>query len=319
MKTLARSPGLLTGGRTDTMALRLLGRFATGLLGIVLAFFALPRLLLSDLAAALAGPGAPRAEVEALRSALGLDQSWIGQLLGAVYRLLAFDLGVSSRTHRGVAGDLIAVLPHSLTLAVVAGGLGLVAGIAAAWLGTARGVARLPAALLGLAGVIPAQGLALAMLLIWLAIAGPGFDAFGLPRPAGVLAPGIALALPVAHLVARAMALELQVLARREHFLLARASGVGLLRAVRQHGLRNALRGPLANVGVQAGVLLASLALAERLFDRPGLGAYLINSLQARDTAGALGAAMALATLYLVADIVLAALRVIADPRLRLE
>lgn len=301
-----RRLGAPFGERFLVLVARLLGRVLTGLFAISLAFFALQRIVPGNPATALAGPGA------------SADAPLPAQYLGFLRHLAEADLGVSARTHQPVTGEMIAALPATLELLVAASLGGLLIGIAAALIGRAGGAARVPRAALALAGALPVYALAMLLLLTWYFLRHlPGGASVEIGARLAV--PAAALGLPVAFVVANAMSFELEAAARQTYFRAARAAGSTALHAARQHGLRNALRLPLASFGVQFGVLLASLPVVERLFDRAGLGAYLAQALAAHDLPASLGVTMAFATAYLVVDVAMAVLRAIVDPRLRLE
>ena len=300
----------LFGERIASLSARLLARLLSGLLGITLVFFTLQQVLPANPAAALAGPGASADAVAALRDDLGLEQPLPLQYLLYLTRLARGDLGHSTRSRQPVASELRAALPGSLKL-VLAGGLGgLALGLLLALFATVRRTARLPLLGLGLAGAIPAYGLAALLLILSLALR---------PAHSGTAAAALALAIPVALVAGRAMTYELASVMRQSYIRAARAAGSTAFAAARQHAFRNALRLPLSSFALQTGVLLTSLLVVERLFALPGLGSYFLDGLEAGDLPACLGVCLLFALLYLLTDIAMAVARALADPRLRLE
>jgi len=303
----------LFGERSSLLAVRLLARLAGGLLGIALVFFALQQALPADPAAALAGPTADSREIAQMRSDMKLDRPLPLRFARYLKHLAEGDLGTSTRTGQPVAAELRAALPVSLVVLAVAGIGGLAAGLLLALLAAGRPALRALLLALAVAGAMPVYGLTvIVMALDWYVVG---------PRPvggiAGLLAPGVALAVPTALVAARAMWFELSLVMQRTYIRAARAAGASRLGAAWAHGARNALYLPLASTGVQFGTLLASLTVAERLFAKQGLGSYVLDALAARDLPACLGAAMLLSVLYLLADLAVAVARALADPRLR--
>src|SRR6266487_2997101 len=76
------------------------------LLGVSLIVFLILALAPGDAAQALAGPDATKSDVEALRSALGLDQPLPVQYVRFLGRLTRLDLGRSAVTSRPVTVEI---------------------------------------------------------------------------------------------------------------------------------------------------------------------------------------------------------------------
>ena len=98
-------------------------------IGIIVISFALTRALPGDPTVYFAGAMADEASIEEVRKSLGLDRSWLEQLLIYARNLLRGDLGMSLNTGQPVLSELVARLPASLELTVL--GLGLAVLIAA--------------------------------------------------------------------------------------------------------------------------------------------------------------------------------------------
>jgi ABC-type dipeptide/oligopeptide/nickel transport system permease component len=256
--------------------------------------------------------GATEAELDTVRTAQHLDTPIEEQLTFYVQRLAQADLGQSTRTHRAVAEEVAATLPASLTLLAAASAGGMALGLLLAMLGTAGWLGRLPLIGLAAAASVPVYGTAAFLLLVQGRLG-------DLPGWTDVAIPAAALGLPLAQEVARAARTSLVAVLRQPFIFAARASGLGPFRTALRHGLRNALRQPLAAFAVHAGAMMVGLMVVERLFAWPGLGVYLLDAIIAQDLPASLGACMAFAGVYLVLDILTAALSVLIDPRLRLE
>ncbi len=98
---------------------------------VVTIVFLLIHLIPGDPAAAILGPDATTAQIEATRVQLGLDRPLHEQYAVFLARLAQGDLGTSVRTSEPVLDEVRARLPATLTLAVVSTGIAAVVGIAA--------------------------------------------------------------------------------------------------------------------------------------------------------------------------------------------
>jgi ABC-type dipeptide/oligopeptide/nickel transport system permease component len=97
----------------------------------------------------------------------------------------------------------------------------------------------------------------------------------------------------------------------------ARARGLSQGQAAFRHALPNAAL-PLVTLGtVQLGALLSGSVIAERLFERPGLGSLLIEAFAARDLPVVQGCALVVAITYVVVNLFGELVVAAADPRVR--
>lgn len=305
------------------LALRTLRALAT-VVAVVLLVFALVRALPGDPARLILGDAATEADLAAMRARLHLDAG-----LGEQLRLYAADVadGSLGRSFRSpdetVASHIAEVFPDTLALALVsivlAWCLAIPLGVTAA---LARG--RAPDRV---ARVVALSGVALPT--IWL---GPllvllfAVELRVLPMPGDDEGGLLALVLPSVTIgAALAAALTRQtrgamIEALSEPFVTAaRARGLSRTRAALAHGLRNALLPVVTVSASQLGALLGGAVVAEKIFERRGLGTLMLDAFAARDIPVLQGTVLVVALLYvtvqLALDLVLAGL----DPRVRLR
>lgn len=323
-------------------------------IGITLLAFALIRLVPGDPVQLMAGERRldPAAHAE-MRSRLGLDQPLAEQYLGYLQRAVQLDLGRSLVSGEPVWDEFAARFPATLELAacalLLAGGLGIAAGSAAAvrrggWLD--RSV--MAASVTGFSMPIFWWGLLLIMFFsvrmreLAPALALPVSGRIGLeydiaPRTGLLLVdswlsgePG-AWRSALAHLVLPTVVLAtvpLAVIARMTRSALlqvlgedfiraARARGLSTARVVVVHALRNALL-PVATVlGLQVGALLGGAVLTETIFSWPGIGKWLIDAIGRRDYPVVQGGILISATLVIAANLAVDLLYRAIDPRMR--
>jgi peptide/nickel transport system permease protein len=130
--------------------------------------------------------------------------------------------------------------------------------------------------------------------------------------------PALALALPLATVVVRTLRSSLLEVLQSEYIEAARSRGLGELRVVGRHALRNSFMNTLTILSVNVGFLIGGTVVIEQVFQIPGLGTLLLTAVEKRDyqlvQALALLAGTAVVLASLAADVVQAFL----DPRVRL-
>ena len=98
----------------------------------------------------------------------------------------------------------------------------------------------------------------------------------------------------------------------------ARARGVTAARVFFQHALRNALL-PVLTVGAaQLGALLSGAVIAEKVFERPGLGTLFLEAFFARDIPVVQGVVLVVGLVYVLVNVALDLSYAVVDPRVRL-
>jgi peptide/nickel transport system permease protein len=85
-----------------------------------------------------------------------------------------------------------------------------------------------------------------------------------------------------------------------------------------RHALRNALLPVLTVSGAQLGSLLGGTVIAEKIFERPGLGTLFLEAFFDRDIPVIQGCVLVVAVTYVLVNLVIDLLYGVADPRVRL-
>lgn len=329
------------------MRLYLLKHLA-GLLVVLLTMsflvFCLQSIIPADPARAVAGPAAPATTVATIRERLGLDQPVMAQYGRFLLRLAKGDLGTSFRTRQPITADIGRHLPATLELMSVALFLGVVPAAALALLQASSPGSRFARlATIGLGSTPIFLSALLLVYVFWFKLnwlpgsgrlsvtdfSGPtGFnliDGFLTGRPgvsldalAHILLPAIALALPIAVAIGRAMSGALHDVMQQAYIRTARGKGISETRLVLAHGLRNAATAPLAMIGLQVRLLFGNLLIVERIFGWPGLGNYMVQSLASSDLPAVLGVSMVFGVLYILVNIGIEICQSLADPRIDL-
>jgi peptide/nickel transport system permease protein len=140
--------------------------------------------------------------------------------------------------------------------------------------------------------------------------------AVGYRGPSYTVLPAIVLAVEMAPVLIRSLALSLAAV-RRENFVrIAPIRGLTRSRVLWRHALKNASV-PMANMlGIQLSGLLGGVVVVEYVFDYPGLGHLLIESVLQRDFPLVQAIAMIVCGVFLAVNIVVDGVCQLIDPRL---
>ncbi|MFQ8718415.1 MAG: ABC transporter permease [Enterobacter hormaechei] len=314
--------------------------------GVCIITFIISHLIPGDPARLLAGDRASDEIVPGSRQQLGLDQPLYIQFGRYGEALAHGDLGPSIRTGRPVAEDLKAFFPATLELAFCSLLLALVIGVP---LGILSAVYRnrwldhlvrlmamtgisTPAFWLGLGVIVLFYG----QLRICPAAAGwttgsirlPTLPALFAGRPAGrqrrgvfqrPTAPDSTLPDPgLVHLgiVARQVRSAMLEQLSEDYIRTARASGLPGWYIVLRYALPNAMIPSITVLGLALGDLLYGAVLTETVFAWPGMGAWVVTSIQALDFPAVMGFAVVVSLAYVFVNLVVDLLYLWIDPRI---
>jgi peptide/nickel transport system permease protein len=297
------------------------------LVAAAVAIFLLLRPLIAEAPAGTPLPAPVETLVVGMPARLGIEMPVLAQLARWIAALLAGDLGHSISADAAIA-DLLRVR-LSVTLHLVAASLAMALALAlpAGLIAAARPyglVDRLARGLAFLAQAAPMAGVALvpmlvfAILLRWLPAGGHVDPATEPTRAmAHLLLPAATLAIGLLPILLRTLRDGARDARRERHLLLARAFGASPRAVAWGRVSRLALVSALTALAPIAAQALSGAILVEAIFELPGLGRLVIESIAARDyvllRALALASAVALAATALVGDL----LRGLLDRRVR--
>lgn len=291
------------------------------IVGVLVLVFALIHLVPGDPVEVMLGEYARPADAEALRVALGLDLPLTTQFGRYLEGIARFEFGVSLHSRRPISEMLAARVPATASLAIismaVAIALALPLGIAAAMRqGTVLDAgavsfsvlaAAIPNFVLG-----PLLVLIFALWLGWLPVSGR--DSF-----LSILLPAITLGASLAAVLSRMVRAALLETLGQEYVRTARAKGLKETQIVTRHALGNALLPIVTLAGLQLGVLLAGAVITEKVFDWPGIGLLLVESIQRRDYPVVQACVLVISLTYVLLNTLLDVLYGWLDPRIRLH
>jgi peptide/nickel transport system permease protein len=267
------------------------------------------------------GESASAADRELLRQALGLDRPVLQQWLSFLAGLLSFDLGDSLYHQQPVAELLQARYAATAELAVTALVIAVLIAVpmgilAAARQGSVWDLGAMGFSLLGVS--IPNFWLGPLLVMVF-SLALGWFPVSGRSGVASVVLPAITLGTSMAAVLSRMIRSSLLEVLGEDFVRTARAKGLSTYRVLIRHGLRNAWLPVLTLLGMQLGALLGGAVVTETVFNWPGVGSLLIESIQRRDYPVVQGCVLLISLTYVVVNLLTDLLYGWIDPRIRLE
>lgn len=263
---------------------RLLGLIPTLLIVAVLVFLFV-HLLPGDPARLIAGPEAYAQVIALVRQQLGLDQPLHVQFWRYITHVLQGDFGTSMVSRRPVSEEIasrfLPTLWLTITSMIWAVLFGMAIGIAAAvWRNRWPDRLGMTLAVTGIS--FPA--FALGMLLMQIFSVDLGWlPTVGADSWQHYILPSLTLGAAVASVMARFTRSSFVDVLSEDYMRTARAKGVSETWVVLKHGLRNAMIPVVTMMGLQFGFLLGGSIVVEKVFNWPGLGRLLVDSVDMRD------------------------------------
>jgi len=317
-------------------------------IGVTLLTFALIHLVPGDPVELIAGErGITPARHAVLRSELGLDKPLLVQYGNYIWGILHGNLGKSIVTKQPVFREFLTLFPATLELSffamIFAIILGLPAGIIA---GVKRGSffdhSVMGLSLAGYSMPIFWWGLLLilffSVFLGWTPVSGRISALFWIDADTGfmlidalrsdekgayvsalrhLILPSIVLGtIPLAVIARMTRSSMLEVL-MEDYVRTARAKGLAPLRVIMVHALRNALIPVITVIGLQTGVLLAGAILTETIFAWPGVGKWIVESINRRDYPAVQGGILLISSLIIIVNLAVDMLYGVINPRIR--
>ncbi|HWK46033.1 MAG TPA: ABC transporter permease subunit [Stellaceae bacterium] len=122
--------------------------------------------------------------------------------------------------------------------------------------------------------------------------------------------------IPLAVIARMTRSAMLEVL-NEDYIRTARAKGLSVARVVGVHALRNALIPVVTVIGLQVGALLSGAILTERIFSWPGVGSWLLASIERRDYPVLQGGVLLIASLVMLVNFSVDLTYGLLNPRIR--
>ena len=274
-----------------------------------------------DPAMIVAGEGASKEEIEAVREELGLNDPFMVRYFNYVKGMVTGDMGKSYVTNKDVFKTFMEKLPNTLMLG---GAAVLIAIVIALPLGiytaihqnTWKDTAGMIFALFGTS--MPNFWLGLMLIIIfsltlgWLPSGGKsGFSS--------LILPALTVGMGLAALITRTTRSSMLDVIRQDYMTTARAKGCSEKRVIFTHGLKNALIPIITAIGLQMSMVITGSVLAETVFSWPGIGRLVYDSIAKRDTPMVTGSIILCSVFMCLINLFVDLVYAFFDPRIKAQ
>ena len=311
----------MTRRRLTLTVLQRLGGLLVVFLGVTFLIYVMVFSLPGDPIRALGG-SRPLSEtvIANLRAQYHLDEPVGQQYLRFLGGLLHGDLGTSFNG-RSVSEQLALRWPVTIVLALTAWFLELVIGVGLGVVAALRQGTVLDKTILAGTIVVSAvpvfvlgsvAQLVLGVRLRWFPVAGTSAG-----WPVAFLLPGLVIAVFGLAAVARLTRSSMLEGLGADYVRTAHAVGLRPGRVVGVHVLRNSLIPTVTYLGTDLGYLLGGTVIIEGIFNLPGVGNLLVQSIRSHEGPTVVGISTALIIIFLLTSVVVDLTHAVLDPRIR--
>ncbi|GIO23443.1 ABC transporter permease [Oceanobacillus sp. J11TS1] len=298
------------------------------ILVVAVAVFFIVHLSPGEPASVILGPNASQGDIEALKTELGHDRPIHEQFFTWIGNTITGDLGESIYAHDSVLSVFSTYFIPTLSLTILAQIIAVLIAIPIGIFAAVRRGSLIDQSLMGfsLLGIsVPSFLLGLFFILIfsvqlqWFPVA--GFE----PLNSGLwthikslILPAIALSLAQAALLVRMTRSSMLEVLPNSYIKTARSKGLKEQTVIYKHALRNAFVVILEIIGQTFSSLIAGAVVIEFVFNIPGLGQLIVNSVERRDFPVIQGTVLLIAVAYVFINLIIDLLYGVVDPRVRL-
>jgi peptide/nickel transport system permease protein len=289
--------------------------------------FVLIHLTPGDPAAVILGPDATADQIESLRDRLGLNEPLYIQYVEWFAGAIRLDFGESIFLGQPVTEALLDRAQPTLLLTFYALTIQVLIAIPFGVISAVKHNSIIDRVLMVLSisgAAIPSFFLGIMLILFfavrlqWLPSGGyTSITEDPIQHFKQMIMPAFALGFTSAGLLARLVRSSMLDVLKEDYIRTAQAKGLPQRLMVVRHALRNALIPAITVIGYSLGGLLGGAVVTETVFTIPGMGRLVVQSVARRDFPVIQGAILLIATIYVLANLLVDVLYVYIDPRVR--
>jgi peptide/nickel transport system permease protein len=306
------------------------------LAGAAALVFVLMRLVPGDVCVIRLGSGGAHVDQHALalcRSQLGLDKSMLVQFLQFLRHYATFDFGISMWSGNPVWQEILARLPVSLEVAVLATVIAILLAIPLGTISALKENSGLDhvVRVLAIAGIAtPSFWLGIMSMILVLNITAIASGTPWLPpidyvplwqdpirNLSLVILPAITVGYRYSAVTMRLTRSAMLEVMREDYIRTARAKGLLEQIVVNRHALKNALLPVVTLIGIEFAFLIGGLVVTEQVFNLNGIGRLLVQAVQNQDNVLAQALVMLVVLVFVITNLVVDVLYAWLDPRIR--
>lgn len=274
-------------------------------IGVTFVVFFIMQLVPGDPAVLLAGEGASKETIEAIREQLGLNRPLFVQYFDYLINIFRGDFGISLKNSQPVLDEILVRLPITIELAFFSILITIVLGMAAGIISAIKpysltDTSVMIVALLGIS--LPSFWFGL-MMMYFLSVKLQILPVAGWDSILHIILPALTLGAGGAAIVARMTRSSMLEVIRQDYIRTARAKGIRETVIVYKHALRNALIPVITVVGLQFGALLGGTVLVESIFAINGLGRMIVDAIRMRDLPMVQGGVLVASLVFVVVNL----------------
>ncbi|ADB49680.1 ABC transporter permease [Conexibacter woesei] len=300
--------------------LRRVAQAAFVIFGVACVTFLVLRLVPGDPARLMVPPGSSEETVQQIRERLGTDDPLLSQFWSYLQGLVQGDLGESFRHERPVLELVLEAIPATLMLAMTTLVFALLVAVPLGIAAAAR-----PGGLLDrFTLVVSMVGQSLpnfwigVMLVLLFAVERQWFPAIGNEGPKAYVLPTITLSAVLIAALLRTVRQSMMEALHEDYVRTARAKGVPQHRILLVHALKNASLPLVTVLGLQIGFVFGAAFVVELIFNWPGVGLLTLQAIETRDFPVVQGVVMVVATVFVLANLLVDVAYAYLNPRVRL-
>jgi peptide/nickel transport system permease protein len=290
--------------------------------------FAATQALPGDAARSILGRSATPESLAELRRQLGLDKPILEQYWEWISGILTGDLGTSLANSLPVTEVLGERLVYSVFLMLLAGAISVPLGILLGAVSARRrdgafdqvtsvvtlGLAALPEFVVGITLAVLFSTTVL-QVLPSVIVTEPGSRPWEYPKE--LVLPVITLVIAVVPYTARIMRASTVEILESDFVEMARLKGLSERLVLWRHAVPNALAPTFQITALNLAYLAGGIVVVEAVFNYPGIGLLLVESVRARDMPTVQAIALLIAALYVVLNLLADLATIMVSPRLR--
>ncbi|MGF7007895.1 ABC transporter permease [Aminobacter sp. BE322] len=268
--------------------------------------------------------------MDALRAQLGLDRPLPIQYLAWLSQAVQGNLGHSlQRFNETVSGLIVARIGPTLLLMGAGLSIAIVIGIASGIVSAVRrnSLPDYSFSVLAMFGISSPAFLTALLGLYVFSVRLKWAPSGGMLTPAAdfsvgdllrhLILPAVVLSIGHAALIMRYMRASMLEVLNQDYVRTARAKGVKEFWVVTKHALRNALLPVVTLIGSTIGLAVGGAIFIESVFNWPGMGLLLINSVETRDYPVIMGATLVIGACVIIVNILTDLAYAVIDPRIK--
>ncbi|MGJ8454783.1 ABC transporter permease [Pseudothermotoga sp. U03pept] len=288
------------------------------IIGVSIISFSIMHMIPGDPARIIAGEGATKQDIEAIRLKYGLDKPLVEQYFRFMKGIITNDLR-SIKTERPILREILPRFSNTIQLALVSIVISSFIGISLGIISSVRRNTWVDsfAMVFSLIGVsMPIFWLGILLIIIFAVVLGwlPSGGKGGVEH---IILPAITLGLATSAIIARMTRASMLEVLNQDYVRTARAFGINRRKVIYKYVLRNALIPIVTVIGLQFGYLLGGAVLTESVFGWPGLGRYVVDSIFSRDYIAVQVGIMIIAISFVLVNLAVDIVYALVDPRLR--